>query len=355
MAAEKWAFGIGAAAFFAVCAYVQAGSFPNPLSLGSGPIHLESHASQSKTLVERNGQPVVLLLGEIRDGRTGAQGRKVGDIRATIIDMSGTELRLDQDISTELSNALRDQLAADGFRTVSDPHALHDFDVEAVAKDFRLDIVDRDELDIGVDMTLRDARTGDVLWSGDVAQKSSRYAGVFGNSRASIVRTFSKGLNAWTAKASANIRDTLFKAYPQTMAVGERRDLVSPHLEGVTTRQEVTSHEPAATASVPGAAAAPVATVPAPAVAPAATTTTPPAAAVVAAPGSGKGIFSVTTTPTNAKVYIDDVYYGTSPLRLELDPGISVFHFKLDGYKAITEKVSIRRAETTALDVTFDK
>ena len=79
---------------------------------------------------------------------------------------------------------------------------------------------------------------------------------------------------------------------------------------------------PAAPATVAGVSAAPVAQL-----------------AALAAP-SAKGIFSVTTVPSKAKVYGDDVYYGTSPLKLELDPGVTVFHFKLDGYKTATQKVS---------------
>ena len=54
-------------------------------------------------------------------------------------------------------------------------------------------------------------------------------------------------------------------------------------------------------------------------------------------------------------MYKRQVYYGTSPLKLELDPGVTVFHFKLDGYKTVTQKVSIRRGETTELEVKLEK
>ena len=53
--------------------------------------------------------------------------------------------------------------------------------------------------------------------------------------------------------------------------------------------------------------------------------------------------------------YVDDVYYGTSPLRLEFDPGVKLFHFELPGYKTVAEKVSIRSGETTELEVHFEK
>ena len=352
MAAEKWGFRIGALAALALSACVQLGSIPNPFSMRSGTIHLDSHAVQSNSLVLRNEQPVVLLLGEVADGRKGAPARKVGDIRSTVIDMASSELVLDQNVSAQVFNALKDQLAADGFRTVSDPHAPHDIEVDTVAKDFRLDIVDRDELNIDVDMILRDAKTGDALWAGSVAEKSSRFAGVSGNSRASIVSYFNKGLNAWAIKASATVRDSLFRSYPQTMTTSVPKELVPPHLDGVTTLQEAKPQE--AVAKTP--AAAPSIATPAIEAAPATPAVAPPApaAAILAAP-SNKGIFSVTTAPSKAKVYVDDVYYGTSPLKLELDPGVTVFRFKLEGYKTVTQKVSIRRGETTELEVKFEK
>jgi hypothetical protein len=352
MTAPPRGLGIGALAALALSACAQMGSIPNPFSMGSGTIHLDSHATQSNSLVARNGRPVVLLLGEVTDGREGAPGRKVGDIRTTIVDIASSTLVLDQNVSTQVFNALKDQLAADGFQTVSDPHAPHDIDIDSVAKDFRLDIVDRDELNIDVDMTLRDAKTRDVVWAGNVAEKSSRFAGVAGNSRASIVRYFNKGLNAWAIKASANVRDSLFRSYPQTMASSERKELLPAHLDGVTTVQEVKPLE--AVAKTP--AAAPSISAPTIEAAPATPAVAPPAtvAAIAAAP-SAKGIFSVTTVPSKAKVYGDDVYYGTSPLKLELDPGVTVFHFKLDGYKTVTQKVSIRRGETTELEVKFEK
>jgi hypothetical protein len=365
MAAENWRFGIGALATLAFSACAGHSSLPNPFREWKGNVHLESHPVQSKTVVERNGQPVVLLVGEVADQRTEAPSRKVGKIGSTVMFVVADSLTLDQNVSTVIFSALNNQLAADGFRTVSDPNAPHDIVVDSVAKDFQLDIVDQDDLNIDVDMTLRDAKSGDVLWAGSVAEKSSRFAGVSGDTGESIVRYFDRGLNAWAVKASVIVRDSLLKSYPQTMALVERKGLPPPHPVGVTAMQEATPREaakiPAATPSIAAAAMAAVPAAPAIAAAPGAPAAPPALAAVPAAPAaspvaaSGKGIFYVSTVPSKAKVYGDDIYYGTSPLKLELDPGVTVFHFKLDGYKTVTEKVSIRRGETTELDVKFEK
>ena len=377
MAAAKWGFGIGAVATLALSACAAHSSVPNPFAEWNGHLTLESHPNYSKSLLQRNGQPVVLLIGEVSDGRPDASSHKVGEIGSTVMFMASTNgtLVLDQNVSSVVFTALKSQLAADGFRTVSDPHEPHDFEVNSVAKNFQLNIVAQDDLNITVDMTLRDAKSGEVLWAGSVEEKSSRFAGVSGDTGNSIVRYFNRGLSNWAVKASANVSDNLLKIYPQTIALVARKDLVEPpHIIGVTTVQSATPHEapktPAPPAATPAMAAVPAAAAATPAIAaPAAAPAAPPAAVTAppAAPAatpavaasvavqSTKGIFSVTTVPSKAKVYGDDVYYGTSPLKLELDPGVTVFHFKLEGYKTVTQKVSIRRGETTELEVKLEK
>jgi PEGA domain len=384
MTAEKWGFRIGVLTALALSACAGHSSVPNPFAEWNGHVNLESHPNYSKSVLERSGQPVVLLVGEVSDARADAPSRTVGKIGSTVMFMASPNgtLVLDQNVSSVVFTALNSQLAADGFRIVNDPHEPHDFEVNSVAKDFQLNIVAQDDLNITVDMTLRDAKSGEVLWTGSVEEKSSRFAGVSGDTGNSIVRYFNRGLSNWAVKASANVSDNLLKIYPQTIALIARKAQVEPpHIVGVTTVQSATPHEapktpaaappapPSMMAAVHAAAAAPTAApatptvvaaapvaVAAPPASPgAAPATTSVVAAVPVAPASAKGTFSLTTVPSKAKVYGDDVYYGTSPLKLELDPGVTVFHFKLDGYKTVTQKVSIRRGETTELEVKLAK
>jgi hypothetical protein len=322
------------------------GSIPNPLGMGSGTIHLETHAKGSNSQILRAGQPLVVLLAGVADERPGAPTRKIGMIRSTIIDISDTSLALDQEVSAEVSKALRNQLAADGFRVVSDRSAAHDFEVEAKLKDFHLDIVDEDRLGIAVDVVLRDVRTGDALWAGSVAETGHRFAGIAGDSRATIVSYLVKGVDAWSAKASANIREALLKSYPKTIALAERRELPAAQTAGVTTMQEAQPREAAASTAV-----SPMMGMGTPAPSPIVAVESP---VVGPAPGA-TGTFALTTVPAKAKVYIDDVYYGVSPIKLDLPPGVIAFRFKLDGYKTIDQKVSVRRGETTELEVKFEK
>ena len=246
MAADKWGFAIGALAALALACAARS-SIPNPFAEWNGHIHLDSHSTQSKSVLQRNGQPVVLLVGEVADGRPDAPSHKVGNIGSSVMFMASTsgKLVLDQNVSAVVFTALNNQLAADGFRTVSDPHEPHDFELISVAKDFELNIVAQDDLNITVDMTLRDAKTGEVLWAGSVEQKSSRFAGVSGDTGNSIVRYFNRGLSEWAVKASANVRDNLLRTYPQSIALVERKGLPPPAPAGITTVQEASPREAA--------------------------------------------------------------------------------------------------------------
>src|ERR1022692_4301658 len=88
MTAARWGFGIGALATLALSACAAHSSVPNPFAEWNGHLHLESHPNQSKTVPQRNGQPVVLLVGEVSDGRAEAPSQKVGEIGSTVMFMA---------------------------------------------------------------------------------------------------------------------------------------------------------------------------------------------------------------------------------------------------------------------------
>ncbi len=56
---------------------------------------------------------------------------------------------------------------------------------------------------------------------------------------------------------------------------------------------------------------------------------------------AGKGRLVVTTNPTGAKVYIDGVFYGDTPLMLDLDPGVHLLKVKKSGYHVSRDKIGI--------------
>ena len=68
-----------------------------------------------------------------------------------------------------------------------------------------------------------------------------------------------------------------------------------------------------------------------------------------------QGLLLVNSNPQRAKVYVDDVYYGLSPLRVSMDPGIHVVSVKLDGYRMVTEKVSVRKGDNTEVELNLER
>src|ERR1700690_1846685 len=88
MTAEQWGFGIGALTALALSACAAHSSIPNPFAEWNGHLHLESHPNYSKSVLQRDGQPVVLLVGEVSDGRADAPSPKVGVIGSTVMFMA---------------------------------------------------------------------------------------------------------------------------------------------------------------------------------------------------------------------------------------------------------------------------
>ena len=66
------------------------------------------------------------------------------------------------------------------------------------------------------------------------------------------------------------------------------------------------------------------------------------------------GTLILTTQPARAKVYLDGVYFGLSPLNAEVESGIHNVDVKLEGYKKGSEKVSVRNAEKTELELILE-
>lgn len=323
------------------CSRMPTISIPNPLDAVVGPSMLSVEVKPGPAAIPllRNGQTLSLSVAEFTDARPAPRGRKIGDIKATVTNMHGSEMALDRDVTSVLSGAARGQFAADGFRLVGIDEPA-DFRLSGVVKAFSLTVAGRDERVIVAEATVREGKSGDVVWSGVVTEKDDRYAGVTGNSRGTLIEFLGEGVAAFAAKMSAATRDSLVKSYPRSIAAIQSRSIST--IPGVTTlHAPATRDDPVAAAPVP----APPAAAGAPAAGPAA-----PAAA-----GPAVGHVSVQGSQARVKVYVDDVYYGVTPIKLELPAGVAQLGFKLDGYKSAAEKVAVRRGEVTELEVNLSR
>lgn len=61
------------------------------------------------------------------------------------------------------------------------------------------------------------------------------------------------------------------------------------------------------------------------------------------------------TIPGRAKVYLNNVYQGMTPLRAEIESGVHAISIKLEGYRMVAEKVTVRGGEHTEIDLTLER
>jgi len=289
-------------------------------------IHVGTAVASSAAKSADDDKRAALRIATYLDHRAVAPSRKIGNIRATVVDMHVSELVLDEDIPSAVTAAVGNMLDLRGFHVATtNDGVVRDgaaaFQVSGSVRKFALDIGGRDQLTIEVETTLRDGG-GRVLWSGLVSETGDRYAGVTGNTKESITRYLTAGLKTVADQTSVRVSDAAHQARP---------DLFPPQ-------------SPAAENAVPGEVVA-----------------VPPMAS---APWQSKGHsddaqtfgrLSIVTTPPRAKVYLGDVYWGLSPLNLELAPNIYSLRFTMNGYKTATEKVSVRKAATTELEIELEK
>jgi len=59
------------------------------------------------------------------------------------------------------------------------------------------------------------------------------------------------------------------------------------------------------------------------------------------------GTLQVDTAPAGARVYIDGAYYGTTPFRLDLEPGVHELRLEHPSYPAIAQRIGIAAGRTT--------
>ncbi len=309
-------------AAFAV-AFVSGCSNTAAVSGGDGTIRIKEDAK---------GEPAVKYAATIRllpyaDGRDMGNPRKIGVGGENILGLhapEGNDILLDRDVAAVVTNAMKQRLKDAGYRVVQEGDA--HYEMTGTVKELTYNVKARDEVSISIATELKDTATGNVLWSGVVVEKKDRFPGVAGDDIADVAAFLKKELGIVTQKTSDAIsailmvqRPELFNLSPGTKPIAGVTVLTAP---GVGTP---------ASAVLPASA--------------------PPATAPAAAPG----VLKISTKPTRARIFIGGVYYGLSPLRLEMQPGIIEVTASMERRKDATEKVSVRKGETTEVELTLKK
>lgn len=279
-----------------------------PLKINYNP---KSIAPSLKTKV-----PITVHIKDIKDGRAVKGEKTIGRINANVADMNSTTLKLEDSVPEIVTNAFVKEFTEAGYavRTGNNIADDTDFIVSGEVKNFSLDIGARDKINIEVATEVIEKETGKVLWAGTGVEKTERFAGVMGNTRATISNNISVSL----AKVIRNVINEV------TPRIANTRAAYAPK----TAEPTLQSVDPLEAAS--------------------------PSDDIVPAP-EGTGRVVINTTPERSKVYVGDIYYGLTPLTLDIDPGVYEFTIKQKGFKQGKEKVSVRKGQFTELEVSLDK
>lgn len=280
-----------------------------------------------------------LRVNKYVDQRKSNNPRLLGITEARVTGVDGDQLLLDQEIATIVTAAMKNRFDTEGYQVLEGSSANNAlFEVSGVVKDLTLNVKARDEINIAIETTLKEVATGKVVWSGMTMEKNDRYAGTSGNSKSDIVAYMNRILRVACTKTTGAVSASLMAYRPDlfNLTPGTRP------VPGVTVYVAPPAATSAPTAPAPGYGAQPGAAA-------------PPPPAYIPRASDTTGLLLVNTNPQRAKVYLDGVYYGMSPLRLEMEPGVHVISVKLEGYKMSTEKISVRRGDNTEIELSLER
>jgi hypothetical protein len=273
-------------------------------------MHVDEKPSPS---ARQQKYPVLVRLTAYQDARDVSDPHQIGVATTRILGMTGKDIMLDSEAAAVVGASIKKRLSDDGLQFVEADKA--QFQLGGVVKVLSVDIKERDYLNIAIESTLTETASGRVIWSGVVAEKKERYAGVVGDSKADVAAFLKYGLNTVSHKTSESIISVLMATHPELFGVAG----VAKAAPGVTVYTGIPDVEVQAVAAGKTVAAT--------------------------------GMLALTSVPGSVKVYVDDIYYGLTPLEAEMPAGIYQLRFELDGYARSSEKVSVRRGDRTELKV----
>ena len=300
--------------------------------LSGNEIHVSESEKQNPNAAKVKYLATIRIAGYV-DGRNMGNARKIGIAEARVMGLSGTDILLDRDATEVVTDSLRKRLEDTGIQILAKDDASALFELSGVVKELKYDVKVRDEVSIKVQSTLKEVATGKVVWSGEVEQKDDRFAGVSGNTKGDIADYLTQQLGVVTGKTTEAIDNLLMATHPELFSLTPGTKVI-PGVTVFVSPNGVGSGAPDTTL-LPRQ---PV-----------------PETSLLKPMGSALGVLVVRTEPARAKVYLDGVYFGLSPLNIESAAGVRVVEIKLKGYKKASEKVAVRTGATTELEFQLEK
>ncbi|MBI5234842.1 MAG: PEGA domain-containing protein [Deltaproteobacteria bacterium] len=273
------------------------------LSACAAPLEINTRIDKAslhdKALVSA---PVTVYIQPFIDNRDQSKSpfkdpRTIGRVNVPISDMIGDSLTLSEDIPVIVTSAFANGLIAAGY-AIAQEEKDADFMISGTVEEFSLNLDARDALNIGLSGRIVERETNRVIWAGVETEKTDRYAGVMGNSRATITKYIASSLYKL-------VNNVLVKATPM---IENTRAVYRPNIDKENT-------------AIPAS--------------------------------TGRAV--VLAEPVRSKVYINDVYYGLTPLKLDIAPGVYEITVKHRGFKDAMENISVRQGQITEMEVVLEK
>jgi hypothetical protein len=266
---------------------------------------------------------ITVRMAGYADARQVDSARRVGTSNTRITGLTGKDIMSDRDATEVVAESMKKRLGDAGLQVLAGDATNAQFQLSGTVKELSIEIKDRDYVNIAIESTLTEVASGKVIWSGLVVERANRYAGTSGNGKKDVADFLRWKLGVVSTKTTESIMSVLMATQPEmfNMAVG-----IKP-VQGVTVYSN--SAGSAASAIVPAVAPSDVVT--------------------------ANGTLLVSSNPSRAKVYVDGVYFGLTPLRAEFGAGIHEVSIKLDGYKTSSEKVSVRKGDNTEMDIKLQR
>jgi hypothetical protein len=266
---------------------------------------------------------ITVRMAGYSDARQVDSPRRMGTSNTRITGLTGKDIMSDRDATAVVAESMKKRLGDAGLQVLTADAANAQFQLSGAVKELSIDVKDRDYVNIAIESTLTEVASGQVIWSGLVVERAERYAGTSGNGKKDVADFLRWKLGVVSTKTTESVLSVLMATRPEmfNMVVG-----IKP-VQGVTVYSN---------------SAGSVASTVVPAVA--------PAEAVTA-----NGTLAISSSPSRAKVYVDGIYFGLTPLRAEFATGVHEVDIKLEGYKASSEKVSVRKGDNTEMDIKLQR
>ncbi|MDH2916862.1 MAG: PEGA domain-containing protein [Gallionella sp.] len=265
--------------------------------------------------------PITVRMAGYSDARQVDSPRRLGTSNSRILGLTGKDIMSDRDATEVVAESLKKRLGDAGLQIVAADAANAQFQLNGAVKELSIDVKDRDYVNIAIESTLTEVSSGKVIWSGLVVERADRYAGTSGNGKKDVADFLKAKLGVVSNKTTESILSVLMATRPSmfNMDVG-----IKP-VQGVTIYSNTAGSAAVAPASIQTESVA------------------------------ANGTLVIGSAPSRAKVYVDGVYFGLTPLRAEFSTGIHEVSIRLDGYQTSTEKVSVRKGDSTEMDIKLQR